>query len=167
MTHARLDESAINASLDAYLHGARDGDINQARQLHDLLDRALTEQETDDGRLWLTDHARMLLADMHRQLSHCEETGAALTEHVLDAVQLRPRAGQWPDPCNFVADMRVALAVANELCQQNQAGCAQDLDLAVAQVAEAGEYGTDAAKIRRTYDVIADTVGGFREMTRC
>jgi hypothetical protein len=162
-----MDETAINASLDACLHGAREGDVNHARQLHYRLGKALTEQETDEGRLWLTDHARMLLADVHRQLSHCEETGKALSEHVLVAVSLRPRVGQWPDPCNFVANMRVALAVANELCQQSKAGCTQDLDQAVAKVAEAGEYGTDAAKIRRTYDEIVDAVEGFREMTRC
>ena len=88
MTHARMAEAAINASLDAYLHGAQEGDVNQARSLHDLLDKMLTERETDEGRYWLTDHARMLLAEMHRQLSHCEETGKALSDHVMDAVRL-------------------------------------------------------------------------------
>ena len=43
MTHARMAEAAINASLDSYLHGAQSGDVNQARYLHDLLDKMLIE----------------------------------------------------------------------------------------------------------------------------
>ena len=164
MTHARMAEAAINASLDAHLHGAQHGDVNQARSLHDMLDKILVEEETDEGRLWLTDHARMLLAGMHRELSHCEETGPALTEHVLDAVRLKPREGHWHNSCDFVADLRVALAVANELCQLNKAGHEQDLDVAVTRVVENGDY--DATAIRDIYEEIAATVGGFREMTR-
>lgn len=167
MTHARMAEAAINASLDAYLHGAQDGDVNQARCLHDMLDKMLTEQETDDGRYWLTDHARMLLADMHRQLSHCDEKGSVLKEHVLDAVRLKPREGHWQDSCDFVADLRVALSVANVLCDQGRSGCEQDLDLAVEKVANSGEYKLEPVKIRKIYDEIAATVGGFKEMTRC
>ena len=167
MTHARMDEAKINASLDSYLHGAQHGDVNQARCLHDMLDRMLTERDTDEGQLWLTDHAKMLLADMHRQLSHCEESGNALNEHVLDAVRLKPRKGHWPDTCDFVADLRIALSVANELCMQNKSGCAQDLDLAADKVANSGEYDLDAARIKEIYDEIATTVGGFKEMTHC
>lgn len=167
MTQGRMAEAAINASLDAHLHEAQHGDVNQARCLHDLLDRMLTEKETDEGRLWLTEHGRMLLANMHRELSHCEETGPALNEHVLDAVRLKPREGHWNDTCDFVADLRIALAVANELCQLNKAGCEQDLDVAVAKVVESGDYGSDAARIHDTYEEIAATVGGFREMTHC
>lgn len=167
MTHAKMAETSINASLDAYLHGAQHGDVNQARQLHDMLDKMLSERETDEGRYWLTDHARMLLADMHRQLSHCEESGNALSDHVLDAVRLKPRQGHWQDSCDFVADLRIALSVANELCQQNKSGCAQDLDLAAANVAESHEYELDAGQIKEIYEEIASTVGGFREMTNC
>lgn len=167
MTHARMAEAAINASLDAFLHGAQDGDVNQARCLHDLLDKMLTEEETDEGRFWLTDHARMLLADMHRQLSHCDESGTMLSEHVLDAVRLRPREGHWQDSCDFVADLRVALSVANVLCEQNKIGCDQDLDMAAGKVAESGEYDLGASKIKEIYNEIATTVGGFKEMTRC
>ena len=167
MTHARMAEAAINASLDAYLHGAQEGDVNQARSLHDLLDKMLTERETDQGRYWLTDHARMLLADMHRQLSHCEETGKALSDHVMDAVRLKPKEGHWQDPANFVADLRIALAVAHELCQQSSSGCVQDLDQATQNVADSGEYDLEAARIMEIYEQIAHTVGGFEEMTRC
>lgn len=123
MTHSRMAEAAINASLDAYLHDAQHGDVNQARCLHDMLDKMLTEQESAEGQLWLTEHGKMLLADMHRQLSHCEESGNALNEHVLDAVRLKPRKGHWPDSCDFVADLRIALSVANELCIQGKSGC--------------------------------------------
>ena len=115
MTHARMAEAAINASLDAHLHGAQHGDVNQARCLHDLLDKMLTEQETDEGRLWLTEHGKMLL----------------------------------------------------ELCQQNMAESEQDLNAAVSKVVESGDYDLDAARILDIYEKIADTVGGFREMTRC
>ena len=167
MKHARMDEATINASLDAYLRGARHGDIGQARHLHEMLDKMLTEQETDEGRLWLTDHGRMLLADMHRQLSDCRESGSELNEHVLDAVRLKPAKGHWDDPSNFVADLRVALAVANELCQQGKSGCEQDLAKAASIVADTGEYKMDAGRIIEVYEQIADTVDGFREMTRC
>ena len=110
MAHPRLDESTINASLDAYLHGAEKGDVNQARKLHEMLDRILSGREERDGKLWLTDHARMLLAEMHRELSHCEEKGHSLEQHVLDAVRLRPRRGQWKDSCNFVNDLPIIMA---------------------------------------------------------
>ena len=49
MTQTRMDEATINASLDACLHGAKEGDIDQARRLHELLDLMLTERETKDG----------------------------------------------------------------------------------------------------------------------
>lgn len=167
MTDARMAEAAINASLDAYLKAARKGDARQARQLHEMLDKMLTEQETGDGKLWLTDHGRMLLADMHRQLSACRETGTELSEHVLDAVRLKPAKGHWDDPCNFVSDLRVALAVANELCQQGKSGCDQDLAMAAEKVAGAGEYDLDVDRLMAIYEQIADNVEGFREMTRC
>ena len=167
MKHARMAEAAINASLDACLRGAQHGDKTQARHLHEMLDKMLTEQETDEGRLWLTDHGRMLLADMHRQLSDCKESGSELSEHVLDAVRLQPAKGHWDDPCNFVADLRVALAVANELCQQGKAGCEQDLAVAANIVADAGEYELSVENIIDIYEQIAGTVEGFREMTRC
>lgn len=167
MAHPRLDESTINASLDAYLHGAEKGDVNQARKLHDLLDRMLTEQYEKDGRLWLTDHARMLLAGMHRELSHCEEKGHALEDHVLDAVRLKPRRGHWKDSCNFVSDLRVAIAVAHELCMQTNAGQSVDLDAAVKAVEQDGGYGLSADRIRDIYDEISDTVGGFKEISHC
>lgn len=167
MTHSRMAEAAINASLDAYLDGAQGGDVNQARCLHDMLDKMLTERDTDEGQLWLTEHGKMLLADMHRQLSHCEESGNALNEHVLDAVRLKPRQGHWPDTCDFVADLRIALSVANELCMQSKSGCVQDLDAASGKVANSGEYDLDAGRIKEVYEEIAATVGGFKEMTHC
>ncbi|MBT8040761.1 MAG: hypothetical protein KJO70_08720 [Gammaproteobacteria bacterium] len=167
MRHSRMAEAAINASLDSYLKGARRGDAKQARHLHELLDKMLTEQETEDGRLWLTDHGRMLLADMHRQLSACRETGVELSEHVLDAVRLKPAEGHWDDPSNFVSDLRIALAVANQLCQQGKSGCEQDLAVAAQTVVDKGEYDLKVDLIIEVYEKIADTVDGFREMTRC
>jgi len=167
MAHPRLDESTINASLDAYLHGAEKGDVNQARKLHEMLDRILSGREERDGQLWLTDHARMLLADMHRELSHCEETGHGLEEHVLDAVRLKPRKGHWKDSCNFVNDLRVAIAVAHELCEQSRAGGEANLDTAVRTVEADGHYNLRAGQIRDIYEEIADTVGGFKEISNC
>ena len=58
MRHVRIDEAAINNSLDAYLHGAQEGDNDQARRLHEMLDFMLTEREIPDGQLWLTEHER-------------------------------------------------------------------------------------------------------------
>jgi len=49
MTHVRMDEASINASLDAFLHGAQEGDADQARQLHQMLDLMLTERERTVG----------------------------------------------------------------------------------------------------------------------
>mgnify|MGYP001815262356 CR=1 FL=1 len=166
MANPRLDESTINASLDAYLHGAEKGDVNQARKLHEMLDRILSGREERDGKLWLTDHARMLLAEMHRELSHCDETGHSLEEHVLDAVRLKPRKGQWKDSCNFVSDLRVAIAVAHELCEQTRVGGESNLDAAVRVVEEDGHFQLQADRIRDIYEEIADTVGGFKEISR-
>jgi len=167
MTDAKLAEAALNASLDALLHAAQSGDVNQARNLHDMLEKMLTEKESKEGRYWLTDHARLVLAQMHGQLSHCEETGSALSEHVLDAVRLRPRTDRWQDTCKFVNDLRIALAVTNELCEQNREGCEHDLGLAAGKVADSGEYELDASQIKDIYEEIAATVGGFKEMTDC
>jgi hypothetical protein len=160
-----LDESTINASLDAYLHGAEKGDVNQARKLHEMLDRILSGREERDGKLWLTDHARMLLAEMHRELSHCEEKGHSLEQHVLDAVRLRPRRGQWKDSCNFVNDLRVAIAVAHELCEQTKAGDSSNLDAAARTVELDGQFALQADRIKEIYEEIADTVGGFKEIS--
>jgi len=167
MAEAKMAEAALDASLDAYLHAAQHGDVNQARNLHDLLKKMLTEQESEEGRYWLTDHARLLLAQMHGQLSHCEETGNALSEHVLDAVRLRPRTDRWQDTCKFVNDLRIALAVTNELCDQTRDGCEYDLDQAAGKVAEGGEFGLEADQVKGIYEEIAATVGGFKEMTDC
>jgi len=162
-----MDEATINASLDACLHGAESGDVNQARKLHDMLDRMLTEQDDRNGRLWLTDHGRMLLAGMHRELSHCEEKGHSLEEHVLDAVCLKPRRGHWKDSGSFVKDLRVAIAVAHELCEQSKSGSGLDVDVAVRAVEAHGDFGLKADRIRKIYDEIADTVGGFKQISHC
>ena len=163
MTHQRIAEGTINASLDAYLHGAQKGDTNQARHLHEMLDLMLTEREISDGQLWLTEHGKMLLADMHRQLSHCEGSGEKLRETVLDAVQLKPRETHWKDTCSYVHDLRVAIAVANELCEQRGAGKKPDLSEAAKTVADSDEFSLDQIRICEVYDEIASTVGGFRE----
>ena len=61
MMNTRMSEATINASLDAYLHGAQEGDTSQARRLHEMLDFMLTEREMPEGQLWLTEHGKMLL----------------------------------------------------------------------------------------------------------
>lgn len=167
MTNRRMAEATINASLDAHLHGAREGDANEARQLHDLLDQMLTEREIPEGRLWLTDHGKMLLAQMHRELSHCESSGDHLGNEVLEAVQFRPHTSHWQDSCSFVHDLRVAMSVANELCIQRDAGETIDVSAAAERVAARGEYGLDAIRLAEVYEEIASTVGGFREISRC
>lgn len=167
MNDTRMGETAINASLDACLRAAREGDADQGRRLHELLERMLSERQTKEGRMWLTDHGRTLLADMHRRLSHAEGGGEHLREVVLDAVQLKPRSGHWQDNCSFVRDLRVALSVANELCEQRSAGKEADLDVAAGAVADRGEYDLPPERIRQAYDEIAASVSGFKEMSAC
>ncbi len=167
MTHTRMDEASINASLDRYLHDAREGDVNQARRLHEMLDDMLSGKDSENGQLWLTEHGRLLLAHMHRQLSHCEGTGHDLEDDVLDAVWLKPRRGHWDDSCSFVNDMRIAIAVADQLCEQRKAGGELDFAAAVNAVEDTGGYGKTAQQIADIYEEIATTVGGFREMSSC
>ena len=167
MTHQRMDEATINASLDAYLHGAQEGDTSQARRLHEMLDFMLTEREIADGQLWLTDHGKMLLAEMHRQLSHCEGGGDQFRATVLDAVQLGPHRGHWHDTCSFLRDLRIATTVANELCEQRDAGREPNVTQAAKAVAEQGEFGLNTSNICKIYDEIAATVGGFKEISHC
>ena len=167
MTNRRITEATINASLDAHLHGAREGDASEARQLHDMLDQMLTERELPGGRLWLTDHGKMLLARMHRELSHCESAGDHLRDEVLDAVQFKPHHQAWEDSCSFVHDLRVAMTVAHELCVQRDAGKTPDVAEAAAAVASRGEFGLNADQLAEVYEEIAATVGGFREISRC
>ena len=167
MMHKRMKETAIDASLDAYLHGAEAGDAEQARRLHGMLDKMLTEREAPEGKMWLTDHGRMLLADMHRQLSHCEGSGGELGEYVLEAVQLKPHQGHWRDTCSYLRDLRIAITVANELCQQRSAGDEPDVTLAAMVVADRGEFDLNPSQIREIYDEIATTVVGFRDIAHC
>ena len=167
MTQTRMDEATINASLDACLHGAKEGDTDQARKLHELLDLMLMERETASGRMWLTEHGKLLLADMHRQLSHCEGSGHQLQETVLDAVRLKPSHGHWHDTCEYLHDLRVAIAVANELCEQRSDGGKPNVRQAVRAVAERGEFDMGAEQIHKVYDEIALNLGGFREIAHC
>jgi len=166
MTSKRMTEATINTSLDAYLHDAKEGDAYQARQLHEMLDLMLTEREIPDGQLWLTDHGKMLLADMHRQLSQCEGEGDLLRDTVLDAVQLKPHKDNLQDPCSYVRDLRIAISVANELCEQRGEGMNPNITQAVKAVADHGEFGLNPSRIREVYDEIAATVGGFKEFSR-
>lgn len=167
MMHKQVDEAVINASLDAYVHGALEGDAAQARKLHEMLDSMLTGRDTPEGQLWLTDRGRMLLAEMHRQLGHCEGTGQQFAHAVLEAVRLKPHQGHWDDTCTFIRDLRLAITVANEMCEQREAGGKPDLAKASEVVAEGGEFGSNPARIREVYDEIAATVGGFREIAHC
>lgn len=166
MITRRIAETTLDSSLDAFLHGAREGDSYQARQLHELLDFMLTERETPEGRFWLTDHGKMLLAEMHRQLSHCEGSGRHFRDTVLDAVQLKPQFGHWQDSCDFVHDLRVAIHVANELCQQQTDGRKQDVVVAATEVANNGEFDLTPSRIREIYEEVAATVGGFKEISQ-
>jgi hypothetical protein len=165
MTNTRMDEATINTSLDAYLHGAKEGDTDQARRLHEMLDFMLTERELPDGQLWLTEHGKMLLADMHRQLSQCGGGGDQLRDTVLDAVQLKPCKGHWRDTCSYLRDLRIATTVANELCEQRDAGREPNVPQAAKAVADRGEFGLDPSRICEVYDEIASTVGGFKEIS--
>lgn len=167
MTHVRMDEATINASLDAFLHDAREGNAEQARRLHEMLDLMLTEREKDGRQLWLTDHGRQLLAQMHRQLSRCEGGGQHGHEKVLEAVQLKPHHGRWPDTCDYLRDLRVAIAVADELCTQRSSGGRPSLNKAARAVAERGEFGIAAGRVREVYDEIAANVVGFKEIAHC
>jgi hypothetical protein len=162
-----MTEAAIDASLDAYLHGAKEGDANQSRRLHEMLDLMLTERENSDGQLWLTEHGKMLLAEMHRRLSQCEGSGDQLLDTVLDAVQLKPRKSSWQDTCSYVHDLRVAITVANELCEQRKAGTKPSVSLAAKAVADRGEFDLTAERMCEVYDEIASSVGGFSEFSHC
>ena len=161
MTAKHMDEAAINASLDAYLHDAQEGNTYQARRLHELLDQMLTEREVGEGQMWLTDHARMVLAEMHRRLSHCEGEGHALSDNVLEAVQLKPHRSAWQDACSWVKDLRVAISVAAELCEQKNAGASPDIPAAAHTVAERGDFDLSASQICEIYEEVASNTGGF------
>ena len=161
MNARHMDEAAIDASLDDYLHGAQEGNRYQAQRLHEMLDGMLTEQEMAEGHLWLTDHARMVLAEMRRQLSHCEGEGHLLSDRVMEAVQLKPRKSVWQDACSYVKDLRVAISVANELCEQKGSGQSPDIAAAAQIVADRGEFDLDSSQIRTIYEEVAATTGGF------
>jgi len=165
MTNTRMDEATINTSLNAHLHGAKEGDTDQARQLHEMLDFMLTEREIPGGQLWLTDRGKMLLADMHRQLSQCGGSGGQLRDTVLDAVQFKPCTGHWRDTCSYLRDLRIATTVANELCEQRDAGREPNVTQAAKAVADRGEFGLNPSRICEVYDEIASTVGGFKEIS--
>lgn len=161
MNISRMSEGMINASLDAHLHGARQGDALEAKKLHEMLDAMLSERVVDQGQMWLTDHGRMVLAEMHRRLGQCGGKGDELKDVVLEAMQFKPHSGHWDDTCSYLRDLRVALAVANELCVHRDAGNEPNVALAAEEVAESAEFGMEPARIIEVYDEIASTVKGF------
>ena len=161
MTSRRMAEANIDASLDAYLHGAKEGDIDQARLLHKMFDQMLTGKEQADGQLWLTEHGKMLLAEMHRQLGHCEGGSDQLRHQALEAVQFHPRGGSLHENYEYVPDLRVAIAVANELCEQRSAGEVPDVIRAARAVADSGEFRLDPNRICEIFNEVSTTVGGF------
>jgi hypothetical protein len=167
MIKNRMNEAAIDARLDECIRGAHSGDVGQARELHDILDAMLTERDTPEGRLWLTDHGRQFLARMHRDLSHCEGAGPRLADAVLAAVRLNPHPAHWDDTCSFIRDLRLAITVANEMCEQREAGSNPDVARAAETVAKGGEFGPNPEYIRHVYDEIAATVTGFRDIAHC
>ena len=167
MIQNRMNEAAIDARLDECIRGAQGGDDSQARELHDVLDAMLTERDTPEGKVWLTDHARQFLARMHRDLSHCEGAGASLSEAVLAAVRLNPHPAHWDDTCSFIRDLRLAITVANEMCEQREAGGKPDVAAAAETVAKGGEFGANPEHIRHVYDEIAASVAGFRDIAHC
>lgn len=167
MIQNRMNETAIDARLDECIRGAQGGDCGQARELHEILDAMLTERETPDGRLWLTDHGRQFLAGMHRDLGRCEGAGPRLADSVLAAVRLNPHPAHWDDTCSFIRDLRLAITVANEMCEQREAGGNPDVGRASETVAKGGEFGSNPEHIRHVYDEIAASVAGFRDIAHC
>lgn len=167
MTLIRMSEANLNASLDSCLHGAQAGDSDEARHLHTMLDSMLTERDGPGGRMWLTEHGREVLAEMHRNLSHCDGGGEHLHHAVMQAVRLQPREDPWTDNCRFVRELRVAIAVANELCVQRDAGGQPDLAAATRTVANRGDFDLSESRIREIYDGISSAIGGFTEIARC
>ncbi|MBT8047055.1 MAG: hypothetical protein HKN57_08845 [Xanthomonadales bacterium] len=164
MTHNLISESTIDASIDAYLHGAKTGDVKQAKRLHEMLEQMLIGRELPEGQMWLTNHGREVLADMHAQLSKCDDCDERLRDVVLDAVRLGPRKGNWHDTSSFFHDLQIATTVANELCVQREEGLAQNVELAAQTIAEGGKFDLTPNQINAIYDAIADTVEGFKEI---
>lgn len=163
MTGKRMAEATINASLDAHLHGAKTGDLEQARHLHKMFDRMLTETELPDGKLWLTEHGKMLLAEMHRELGHCEGAGDQLRSRALEAVRFHPHGSPGEENYTYVQDLRVAIAVANELCEQRSAGEQPDVARAAQAVARSGQFSLDEPRICEIFDEVSTSVGGFKK----
>ena len=159
-----MDEATINATLDAFLHGAQTGDVEQARKLHETLELMLIEREIPAGQMWLTEHGKEILANMHHQLSECNGCGERLRDVVLDAVRLGPHKGSWQDTSSFFHDLQIATAVANELCEQRGVGLRPSISRAAKSVANAGHFNLSPARIGEIYDEIASTVDGFREI---
>ena len=115
----------------------------------------------------IRDSGKMLLANIHRQLSHCGGSGEHLKEEVLEATQFKPHRHHWKDTCNFVSDLRVAIAVANQLCEQRGAGLSPSVSLAAETIANSREFALSQGEICEIYDDIATTVGGFSEISHC
>jgi hypothetical protein len=85
----------------------------------------------------------------------------------MQAVRLQPREDPWTDNCRFVRELRVAIAVANELCVQRDAGGQPDLAAATLTVANRGDFDLSESRIREIYDGISSAIGGFTEIARC
>ena len=64
-------------------------------------------------------------------------------------------------------DLKIAISVANELCEQRGEGMNPNITQAVKAVADHGEFGLNGSRIREVYDEIAATEGGFNEISLC
>jgi hypothetical protein len=55
--------------------------------------------------------------------------------------------------------------LANELCQQRNAGTEPNIAQAAQAVSDGGEFGLNASRICEAYEEIASMVGGFKEIS--
>ena len=118
----KLHEAHINRTLEESIRGAELNDAYQARYLHRIFKWMLTEWEGPDGRWWLTDYGKKLIAEMHDKLSQCPEKGDGVTTCVLDAVMLTLTRGDKRHLGNVLRDLTIACKVLAEQMIQEQHG---------------------------------------------
>jgi len=154
MKGKKIDASEIDAQLKLKLKLAAN-DAHQARGLHRMLARMLTEATTDFGQWWLTDFGKTVLADMHMELGHSPYQGEALVDSVLDTLMLTPMRGNRRNLGGSLRELKIAACV-------RQAVLDSDTDISLNKaaqiVADSGEFDLKWRSIRNIYYKVVNSL---------
>lgn len=154
----QLPEALLDLALKWNVQGAERKDTHKARHAHTILQRMLTEAEIHnpfwdlEGRYWLTNYAKSVLAKMHDEFSKAPEQGKELVDSVLKTLLLTPTRGNRRNLGDWRRESRIASHVDVESwIQKEVVGRPISITESCKRIAKSGNYGLKWGTIRNIY----------------